>query len=432
AAGVGMVIGLVTFLVFQKQVRSDVEAAGNTMGLAIQQQKPGATRDNASGVVRDASEALPGEKGFAGFLAKATPVVMIVGGVAIPLRYAVSLARGETSLLDVAMPSALGVIAVIMGFVLRTIRGAARDKSIVIFLLFGFTVLFWMAFEQAGNALNIWADIHTDLRVGPLEYPAEYWQFVNPIFIVSIGPLLSILWIALAQKGREPSTPAKMLAAMVFMALSFGAMVAGAQAENAHTTRVPLAALPAGVDVERFDAGRLRYNSERHELESRGVLAPFTVTEALEAVAAPDYRTELAKLPDTDAEPRDRLLRRKTPRAYAEALDSLASASGAARTSGLWLLLCYFFSTLGELCLSPVGLSMVTKLAPTRFASLFMGVWFLGLAVAEYVGGSLGENWGRVTPTSYFATFVWTSCAGALVLAALVVPLRKLMHDAAR
>jgi len=75
---------------------------------------------------------------------------------------------------------------------------------------------------------------------------------------------------------------------------------------------------------------------------------------------------------------------------------------------------------------------MVTKLAPARFASLFMGVWLLSSSVAQYMGGSLGENWGKVTPTSYFMTFVWTSCAGAAVLVLLIVPLKRLMHDAAR
>src|SRR5688572_30877798 len=53
--------------------------------------------------------------------------------------------------------------------VLRGIRGASRDKSTVIFVLFLAAVLFWMAFEQAGNTLNIWAITHTDLRIGSFE-----------------------------------------------------------------------------------------------------------------------------------------------------------------------------------------------------------------------------------------------------------------------
>jgi POT family proton-dependent oligopeptide transporter len=289
-----------------------------------------------------------------------------------------------------------------------------------------------MSNEQAGNALNIWADMHTDLHLGSYEYPAEYWQFVNPIFIVTLAPVLAALWVYLGRTGREPSTPLKMLFAMVLVALSFGSMVAGAQAENRGTTQVPLAQLPEGASLATLNAGRLTYDAERHVLEVRGVLPPFAVTRALEAVAPPTYRAELAKLPVADAGSRDRLLRQMVPVHYARALDELAAASDQARTSGIWLLLTYFFGGLGELCLSPIGLSMVTKLAPLRFGSLFMGVWMLGLSVAQYVGGSLGENWGRVTPTSYFATFVWASLCGAIVLAALVIPLRRLMHDSSR
>ena len=72
---------------------------------------------------------------------------------------------------------------------------------------------------------------------------------------------------------------------------------------------------------------------------------------------------------------------------------------------------------------------MVTKLAPARFASLFMGVFLLSNAVAQYVGGSLGEMWGRIIPTSYFAIFVYTSLGGAVLLLLMQRPLRRLMHE---
>ncbi|MGZ3476490.1 MAG: POT-type proton-dependent oligopeptide transporter, partial [Polyangiales bacterium] len=113
---------------------------------------------------------------------------------------------------------------------------------------------------------------------------------------------------------------------------------------------------------------------------------------------------------------------------WRKTLDELAKKSEAARVGGFWLLLSYFLATLGELCLSPVGLSMVTKLAPARFGSLFMGVWLLSSSVAQYVGGSIGESWGLITPTNYFMLFVWTSVAGAVVLFFLIKPLQKLMH----
>ena len=117
------------------------------------------------------------------------------------------------------------------------------------------------------------------------------------------------------------------------------------------------------------------------------------------------------------------------PPRWRKPLSALETKSEAARVSGIWLLLSYLFATLGELCLSPVGLSMVTKLAPARFASLFMGVWLLASSVAQYAGGSIGETWGIIAPAPYFMLFVWTSIGGAVALALLVKPLKALMHE---
>lgn len=87
-----------------------------------------------------------------------------------------------------------------------------------------------MAFEQAGNALNLWAELHTDRRIGASgsEYPGGWWQSANALMIFVLAPLFTILWSRLAKKGREPSTPWKMFYAMVLMALSFVVMVFGA------------------------------------------------------------------------------------------------------------------------------------------------------------------------------------------------------------
>jgi POT family proton-dependent oligopeptide transporter len=65
------------------------------------------------------------------------------------------------------------------------------------------------------------------------------------------------------------------------------------------------------------------------------------------------------------------------------------------KSSMLWLVGAYFFHTMGELCLSPIGLSMVTKLAPLRIASLMMGAWFLFIAVANKVSGIVGSMIGQ-------------------------------------
>ncbi|MFA0078616.1 peptide MFS transporter, partial [Vibrio artabrorum] len=67
-----------------------------------------------------------------------------------------------------------------------------------------------------------------------------------------------------------------------------------------------------------------------------------------------------------------------------------------AKTSMLWLVGAFFFHTLGELCLSPIGLSLVTKLAPLRLASLMMGAWFGFNAIANYVAGLVGSHVGEL------------------------------------
>ncbi len=93
----------------------------------------------------------------------------------------------------------------------------------------------------------------------------------------------------------------------------------------------------------------------------------------------------------------------------------------------LWLLGLYFLHTVGELCLSPIGLSLVNKLAPARFTSVLMGVWFLSNAVANKFGGKLGALLPSKGPTQFagftinnlydfFMLFVIMSSVAALLL----------------
>ncbi len=75
----------------------------------------------------------------------------------------------------------------------------------------------------------------------------------------------------------------------------------------------------------------------------------------------------------------------------------------------IWLIATYFFHTIGELCLSPIGLSMITRLAPVKFASMLMGVWFLSPFVAQIAGGYIAayvEELGAMTVFNVIAVFV--------------------------
>jgi POT family proton-dependent oligopeptide transporter len=397
----------------------------------------------------------------------------------VPARFIYLAATGQAQWTNVIMPVAFSLIGAWMGFTLLTVKGVSRDKSTVIFLLFTFSVLFWMAYEQAGNALNIWAEYNTQRDLFGIDLSAEYYQGAPAIFIVIFAPLFAIMWTALARRGREIPSAAKMLAAVVLIAASDVVMVAAATSEDRAVTRVSLAGVPQEVKLEELNAGRFSYDPATQELSVRGVLAPFAVINALKPTVDQSYLKQVETLekavesaapehPITfsfeglppgyafpladkrgeglvsrwDAETRtvtlvaplspvakSQLVGAGAQPEWRQAITALAEKSQAARVSGTWLLLSYLLAVFGELCISPVGLSMVTKLAPVRFASLFMGVFMLSNAVAQYVGGSLGEMWGRIVPTSYFAIFVYTSAVGAVVLLLLQRPVRRLMHD---
>ncbi len=96
----------------------------------------------------------------------------------------------------------------------------------------------------------------------------------------------------------------------------------------------------------------------------------------------------------------------------------------------LWVVGAYLFHTWGELALSPVGLSMVTKLAPTKFASALMGVWFLSNAAANKLAGMLGGAAERVGDQTMFGIIVLGTAAAGLVLLTLSGTLTRMMHGA--
>lgn len=105
--------------------------------------------------------------------------------------------------------------------------------------------------------------------------------------------------------------------------------------------------------------------------------------------------------------------------------------SEAAGKAGIyWIVGAYFFHTIGELCLSPVGLSMVTKLAPARYASLLMGVWFLSSAVANYLAGYIGGFSKQLGEFQLFGAIAVTTSIAGVLLFILSRKLKAMMHGA--
>jgi len=147
---------------------------------------------------------------------------------------------------------------------------------------------------------------------------------------------------------------------------------------------------------------------------------------------APFFSGMWVKLAETQKEP-------SSPVKFAIALGLLAvgfvvmiAAAAAYQQSGpvsmLWLVCAYLFHTLGELCLSPVGLSLVTKLAPVQFGSLMMGVYFLSSVAAGFVGGRLAGNYDAINHVNFYMIPTATGLGAAILLLMITPKLRKWMH----
>ncbi len=102
-------------------------------------------------------------------------------------------------------------------------------------------------------------------------------------------------------------------------------------------------------------------------------------------------------------------------------------AETGARVSALWLVAVYLFHTLGELCLSPVGLSAMTKLAPARISGLLMGVWFLSISIGNYLGGRIASMYEALPLPTLFSAVAAFGIGAGLILALFVKPTVKLM-----
>ena len=113
---------------------------------------------------------------------------------------------------------------------------------------------------------------------------------------------------------------------------------------------------------------------------------------------------------------------------FKRAVDRVYVDSARFRVSVWWLIGFYLLLTMGELCISPVGLSLVTKLAPPKHVGLFMGGWFLATAVAEKLAQVFGAYWGKMPPAEYFMIFVVICGVGALFMGVLVRRLERMMH----
>ena len=260
----------------------------------------------------------------------------VVAGIGMVISLVMQMSLAQSWLGDIGMePSAKRELANKKSHRKEPLTKEEFDRIKVILVMSVFTIVFWAGFEQAGGLMNIYTQQYTDRMIGGFEVPAAWFQSLNPFFIITLAPILAVLWVKLGK--REPNSPVKFALAMFFLALGFLCMV-GAVMEQGGDTSV--------------------------------------------------------------------------------------------KTSMLWLVGAFFFHTLGELCLSPIGLSLVTKLAPLRLASLMMGAWFGCTAIANYVAGYVGSHVGELGAMAIFSGIAVTAIVSGVILLLFSNTLVRWMHGA--
>jgi proton-dependent oligopeptide transporter, POT family len=106
-----------------------------------------------------------------------------------------------------------------------------------------------------------------------------------------------------------------------------------------------------------------------------------------------------------------------------------ASVSGGVNASVMWLVGATFLLTVGELYLSPIGLSLVTKVSPPRVVSMMMGMWFISSFVGNYLAGYIGTYWTRMGKPSFFLLLTGLAFLSGLMMLAVMIPLKKAIGD---
>ncbi len=113
--------------------------------------------------------------------------------------------------------------------------------------------------------------------------------------------------------------------------------------------------------------------------------------------------------------------------AFAILIPPAKAAMAGALVSPWWLTGTYFLQTVGEMCLSPVGLSAMTKLAPARVAGLMMGLWFVSISIGDYLAGTAASLYESMPLPVLFGVVAAISLGAMVLLVLLVKPTVKLM-----
>jgi POT family proton-dependent oligopeptide transporter len=264
------------------------------------------------------------------------------------------------------------VIPIILYYVILWAKAERFEKRPIgaLLAIFAVVVIFWMIFHQNGNTLTLWANDFTDRQVTGVS--AKVCEFLYPDTEVPDS-----YWVNVPPEEQPaPGEKVTLISTELFQMINPGFII-----------------VLTFVVVGFFTFLRKR----NREPSTPAKLAYGLVVTALSCLVM----------------------------VWAVQV----SNDGEIRASGWWLVATYGIITLGELCLSPMGLSLVSKLAPARVTGLMMGGWFLATAIGNKLAGVIGELWESVSRTSIFL-INFASAVGAALAIGLMVPwIRRVMQE---
>jgi len=289
---------------------------------------------------------------------------------------------------------------------------------IVIFLI---VIVFWMVFHQNGSTLTYWADDNTAWNVS-----GTISNSINAFWVVTLTFPLIWFWGYLDRRGKEPATPTKMAIGMTLTGLSFLVLwYAATLGENQPPTAQQLA------------TGEFRINERVvTNLGAQGV--PKDVLDKIVAAKDADGKNLIYGVkfsPKEDAATKQMVsgeqqlmtaLNTIAPEQAAQYRDAFMQRAYLFRVSAFWLIFAYAVVTLGELMLSPMGLSLVSKVAPIHLRGLLMGGWFVATAIGNKLT-QIGIFWDIWLQSTFFLVLAGMALVMAVVLFLLLKPLKKAM-----
>ena len=303
---------------------------------------------------------------------------------------------------NLAILSALGIFLLLLFIRIPKYDKITRDRMIAVIFFAFITIFFWAIFEQAPSSLTIFARDYTQ-RV--LEGNAALiFKVVNSMMtIIPLGIITWVLWLLFKK------TFSKYALSNIFLAISF--------------------LIIWGIAIWMLS---IEFGKEIAEVPASW----FGVLNSLFIIAfAPLFSKWWESKYNPNANMKYAIgmgLLGLGMACVAIGASSIAPGAKEASVSMIWLILVYFFHTMGELCISPVALSYVSKLVPGRMIAMMFGIWYLAVAIGMKLAGVFGEASEGIAESEGLSYFFWLLTAVAVglgVISALLYPvIKKLMH----